>query len=124
MSRKNKTNKILIMTDLTQKKCIPCEVGGLPLTFDEAQALLAQAPQWSLAADGKRISKAFTFKDFAGAMQFAGKVGEIAEMEGHHPDLHISWGKVVVELWTHAVDGLSENDFILAAKIDRIDQVI
>jgi len=111
------------MTDLTQKKCVPCEVGGLPLALDEARTLMAHIPQWSLAADGKRISREFSFKDFARAMRFADKIGEIAEAEGHHPDLQISWGKVIVELQTHAVGGLSENDFILAAKIDKIERI-
>lgn len=108
------------MTELTQKKCIPCEVGGSALTLDEAHALMAQIPQWTLADDAKKITRMFTFKDFAGALQFADKIGAIAEEEGHHPDLHVSWGKVVVDLSTHAVGGLSENDFILAAKIDQL----
>ena len=108
------------MTDLTQKKCVSCEVGGAPLTPDEVQMLYAQVPKWTVSEDSKKIHRTFEFKDFAGALAFADKVGAIAEEEGHHPDLHVSWGKVTVELWTHAVGGLSENDFIVAAKIDRI----
>lgn len=108
------------MTDLIQKKCVVCEVGGASLTPDEVQTLHAQVPEWTVAEDSKQISRMFTFKDFASALKFADKIGAIAETEGHHPDLHVSWGKVLVELWTHAVGGLSENDFILAAKIDQI----
>jgi 4a-hydroxytetrahydrobiopterin dehydratase len=108
------------MTDLIQKKCIPCEVGGPAFTSEEARVLMKQIPQWTLADDAKKITRSFTFKDFAGALQFADKIGALAEEEGHHPDLHVSWGKVVVDLSTHAVGGLSENDFILAAKIDAI----
>lgn len=108
------------MTDLVQKKCIPCEVGGSALTPEEARTLMTQVPQWTLASDAKQITRSFTFKDFAGALQFTNKIGAIAEEEGHHPDLSVSWGRVGVVLWTHAVGGLSENDFILAAKIDQI----
>ena len=107
------------MTDFSQKKCIPCEVGGVSFTQDEAQTLMAQIPQWRLTADAKQISRSFSFKDFAEALAFTNKIGTIAELEGHHPDLHVSWGKVVVDLSTHAIGGLSENDFILAAKIAR-----
>lgn len=108
------------MTDLTTKRCVPCEVGGPPLTRHEAEVLLQQVPDWALGEDGKKISRTFTFKDFAEALHFTDRVGAIAETEGHHPDIHLSWGKVTIELYTHAVGGLSENDFIVAAKIDRI----
>jgi 4a-hydroxytetrahydrobiopterin dehydratase len=107
--------------DLTQKKCIPCEVGGLALTTDEARTLMVQISDWTLDPDSKKISRKFVFKNFSLAMQFANEVGNIAEEEGHHPSLCISWGSVIVELWTHAVGGLSENDFIVAAKIDQIE---
>ena len=106
--------------DLAQKKCVPCESGATPLTQGEAQTMLAQIQGWTLAPDSKKISKRFKFKDFVEAMDFANKITPIAEAEGHHPDLSIGWGKVVVELTTHVIKGLSENDFILAAKIDRI----
>ncbi len=106
--------------ELAKKKCVPCEVGGVPLLREEAKTLLAQVHGWNLSADALHIAKEFIFKDFAGAMAFAVQIGKIAETEGHHPDLQVSWGKVGVILWTHAVGGLSENDFILAAKIDAI----
>lgn len=106
--------------DLVQKKCIPCEAGTPTLSRDRAQELLKQVKGWTLSGDTRWVSKEFTFKDFREAMGFANKVADIAESEGHHPDLQISWGKAVVELTTHAIKGLSENDFILAAKIDQI----
>lgn len=108
------------MNDLSQKKCIPCEGGALPLSASEITRYKEQVPNWKVADDQKFISREFTFKDFAGALAFANKIGEIAEAENHHPDLFISWGKVRVELSTHAVGGLSENDFILAAKIEEL----
>ena len=107
--------------DLAQKKCVPCEVGGTALTKEEAHVLLAQTPGWQLDEDAKKISRNFKFKDFKEALAFANKVGAIAEGAGHHPDILLKWGKVVVELSTHAIKGLSENDFILAAKIDTIE---
>ena len=107
-------------TGLAQKRCVPCEGGTSPLTRPQAEELLKQVNEWSLSSDAQNISKKFTFKDFDAAMVFANKVTSIAETENHHPDLHISWGKVIVELTTHAIGGLSENDFILAAKIDKI----
>jgi len=106
--------------DLAQKSCVPCKGGETPLTRSEALALLKQIPGWALGEDAKWIIKQFKFDDFVGAMKFADQVVPVAEREGHHPDLHISWGKVVIELSTHAIHGLSENDFILAAKIDQI----
>ena len=86
----------------------------------EAEAMLTHVNEWSLASDVKRISKQFKFKNFLDAMSFANKITPIVEAEGHHPDLLVGWGKVGVELSTHSIGGLSENDFILAAKIDAI----
>lgn len=106
--------------ELAKKRCVPCEGGATPLPRGEAEALLAQLPDWELSPDGARITRRFSFADFAGAVAFANRVAAVAEQEGHHPDLHVSWGKVVVELSTHALGGLSENDFILAAKIDEL----
>ena len=103
---------------LTSKHCVPCE-GGVPaLTDDEIQSLLAQLDGWTVVA-GKRLAKTYRFPDFAQALAFVNQAGEIAEAEGHHPDLYLTWGKVGVELLTHAIGGLSENDFILAAKLDE-----
>jgi 4a-hydroxytetrahydrobiopterin dehydratase len=105
--------------DLTQKKCRPCE-GGIPkLNVDEAKKLLAQVPTWDL--EEKVIRKNFKFKNFREAMKFINRMAEIAEAEGHHPDFTVHYNRVEVEIWTHAIGGLSENDFILAAKLDQID---
>ncbi|MDP2648617.1 MAG: 4a-hydroxytetrahydrobiopterin dehydratase [Patescibacteria group bacterium] len=108
------------MIDLTKKKCAPCEGGVAPLTRDEATELMKQLDGWTLSGDTRWISKEFKFGHFADAFVMAEKVAKLAEAEGHHPDIQISWGKTVVELTTHAIKGLSENDFILAAKIDKI----
>ncbi|MCR4325443.1 MAG: 4a-hydroxytetrahydrobiopterin dehydratase [Patescibacteria group bacterium] len=108
------------MTELAKKKCVPCEGGVAPLTRDEATELMKQLDGWTLSGDTRWISKEFKFGHFADAFVFAEKVAEIAKAEDHHPDLQISWSKAVVELTTHAIKGLSENDFILAAKIDKI----
>ncbi|MEK7519950.1 MAG: 4a-hydroxytetrahydrobiopterin dehydratase [Patescibacteria group bacterium] len=108
------------MSELKNKKCVPCEVGAPPLSADViAQHLVQLNPEWKVM-DGKKIVRSFIFKDFKDALVFANSVGDCAEQEGHHPDLYVAWGKVTVELWTHAVGGLSENDFILAAKIDAL----
>jgi len=90
------------------------------MTSEQIHERLKQTPEWSLDNEAKKISREFTFKDFAEAMTFANKIAAIAEEEGHHPDLLISWGKVDVELTTHSVGGLSGKDFSLAAKIDAI----
>lgn len=108
------------MTELAEKKCVACEGTEAPFNKEEAQALLKQLNAWTLSGDSRWISKEFKFKNFAEALAFVDKIGAIAETEGHHPDIQLSWGKAVVELTTHAIDGLSENDFILAAKIDRL----
>ena len=104
--------------NLADKKCIPCGGGTMPLTIQEAQNLLKEVPTWTLSPDAQKVSKTFTFKDFAEALAFTNGVGGIAEEEGHHPDIELKWGKVGIELTTHAIGGLSTNDFILAAKID------
>lgn len=90
------------------------------MTKVEATALLTHLQGWTLAKDFKKISKKFTFKNFVEAMAFANEITPIAEAEGHHPDLRVGWGMVEVGLTTHAIGGLSENDFILAAKIDKL----
>ena len=109
---------LLVNMDLSQKKCQPCEGGTEPLNTEEANILLEQIPSWAIKSG--HVFNKFKFKDFKEAMDFVNKVADIAEQEGHHPDIKISWNKVDIELWTHAIDGLSENDFILAAKIDGI----
>ena len=103
--------------DLTQKKCVPCEGGAPAFSPKEVATYLAHIQNWTSVED-KRIKKDFAFHDFKEAMEFVNKVAKIAESEGHHPDIHVFYNRVQLELWTHAVSGLSENDFILAAKID------
>ena len=106
---------------LTQKECAPCEGGVDPCTLQEATLQLAELQGWSLSDDGKRIRKEWTVQNFLAAMDFFHQVAEVAEVDGHHPDLHlVRYRQVAIELWTHAIGGLSENDFILAAKIDQL----
>ncbi|NCN52304.1 4a-hydroxytetrahydrobiopterin dehydratase [Candidatus Parcubacteria bacterium] len=105
--------------ELTQQKCEACEGGVLPLNKVEADILLTQIPDWSVSEDTKTISRSYTFADFKEALAFVNRVGEIAESEGHHPDIHLTdYKNVRIDLSTHAILGLSNNDFILAAKID------
>lgn len=102
---------------LLHKKCIPCE-GGMPhLTANEIEELHKQVPKWEIV-DSHHLKRRFKFKNFAGALAFVNRVGALAESEGHHPDISFGWGYAEITSFTHAVDGLSENDFILAAKID------
>ena len=108
------------MSDLAAKKCKPCEGGAKPLSPDAARALAVQVPKWKLRKDVPRLWREYTFKDFARAIKFINKVAEIAESEGHHQDIHVHWNLVKLVLWTHDVGGLSENDFILAAKLDKM----
>lgn len=107
--------------DLTKKHCIPCEVGGPALTDVEEDILMKNVPSWTLVREKPhKLRREFTFKDFKQAMVFINKVAGIAEAEGHHPDIYVFYNKVKLEFYTHAVNGLSENDFIMAAKIDAI----
>jgi 4a-hydroxytetrahydrobiopterin dehydratase len=106
---------------LMSKKCVPCE-GGVPkYTRDEAVEQLTNLSGWQLSDDGERIRKQWTVKNFMAGMNFFNEVARLAEEEQHHPDLHLEgYRNVAIELWTHAIGGLSENDFILAAKIDKL----
>ena len=106
--------------ELAQKKCVPCRGGTPPLSTEQAKAYLAAVPEWRVSADGKQIARTFTYKDFIQAMKFVNKVAGVAEEQGHHPDIHIHWNKVELVLWTHSIGGLHENDFVMAAKIDRL----
>ncbi len=108
-------------SDLSQKHCKPCE-GGVPaLSADEVKALLPGVPAWRLTADGKHIRREWRVKDFLTALDFFRRVGDLAQSEDHHPDLHLTgYRNVAIEFSTHAVGGLTENDFILAAKIDKL----
>jgi 4a-hydroxytetrahydrobiopterin dehydratase len=105
---------------LLQKTCTPCRGGVPPLTRGEAEGFLVQAPEWALQDDARRMERMFRFKNFREALTFIGKVGELAETEGHHPDISFGWGYATVSLRTKKIKGLHENDFIMAAKIDRL----
>lgn len=105
--------------DLSKRHCTACEGGSSPLTREEIDTLKRQLKGWKLL-DDKKIEKEWKFKDFKQALHFTNQIGEIAEAEGHHPDIFLAWGQVKVTLWTHAINGLSENDFILASQIDKI----
>lgn len=111
------------MSNLAEKKCVSCEGGAAPLAHDEILRLLPDIPLWK--TDGKKIWREFIFKNFAHAMKFLNQVANIAETEGHHPDMLIhAYRRVRVELATHAAGGITENDIIMAAKIDRIISLI
>jgi 4a-hydroxytetrahydrobiopterin dehydratase len=107
------------MSGLAEKTCVPCRGGVPPLTAEQIHPLLSQLRGWS-ASNNHHLEKEFKFSDFKGALDFVNKVGAIAEQQGHHPDMFLAWGKVRVQIWTHKIDGLTESDFILAAKIDRV----
>lgn len=108
------------MSELAKKKCVPCEDKTGRLEADESVEFLAQLDRWHII-ENTTIEKTLQFKDFASALSFINKVGEIAEKENHHPDISLfSWNKVKFHLSTHSINGLSENDFILAAKIDEL----
>ncbi len=106
--------------ELAQKKCVPCRGGTPPLSAEQAKTYLGAVPEWRVSADGKQISRTFTYRDFIQAMKFVNKVAEVAEEQGHHPDIHIHWNKVELVLWTHSIGGLHENDFVMAAKFDKL----
>lgn len=109
------------ISELQHKHCASCEEDLKALSKTDVQRLLKSVPDWKLVSDGKRIRREWAVKDFAAGMEFFQNVADLAEMENHHPDLHLSdYRNLAIELSTHAVEGLSENDFILAAKIDEL----
>ena len=108
------------MTDLAKRKCIPCSGSTPRLEERDWRPLLSQLGEGWEVIGGHHLDKRFAFPDFQAALDFVNRVGALAEAEGHHPDLHLAWGSTRVTLWTHAIDGLSESDFILAAKIDEV----
>jgi 4a-hydroxytetrahydrobiopterin dehydratase len=107
--------------ELTQKHCVPCEGGTPPFTAEQEDGYTKEVPAWTLDREGvHKLRKRFSFKNFKEAIAFVNRVADVAEIEGHHPDIRIVYNKVEFELFTHAVGGLSENDFIMAAKIDKL----
>ena len=114
------------MSDLVSKKCVPCEGGVLPFDISEIHKYQKKVDGWELKKNEKNVfflEKKFTFKDFVSSQNFINKVGEISEKENHHPDISFGWGYAKIIVTTHSIEGLSENDFILAAKIDQIANV-
>ena len=114
------------MSDLLKKKCAPCEGGTLPFDISEIHKYQKKVDGWNILKDEKKIfflNKKFKFKDFIISQKFINRVGEISESEGHHPDILFGWGYAEIKITTHAIEGLSENDFILAAKIDQLTNV-
>jgi 4a-hydroxytetrahydrobiopterin dehydratase len=107
------------MTRLAQKECVPCKGGVPPLSAAQIAPLAVQTPEWEVVED-HHLRRELSFPDFRKALDFVVEVGELAEQQGHHPDIHLAWGKVGIEIWTHKIDGLTESDFVLAAKIDRL----
>ena len=105
---------------LTSRKCTPCQAGAPKLKANEIKSYLKKIKKGWKVIKNHHIEKEFKFKDFKEALNFTNKVGKIAEKEGHHPDIHLSWGRVKVITYTHKINGLHENDFILASKIDKI----
>jgi len=114
------------MNDLLNKKCVPCEGGVLPFDTSEIHKYQKKVDGWDILKDEKKIfflNKEFKFKNFIESQNFINKVAKISENEGHHPDIVFGWGYVKINITTHVIEGLSENDFILAAKIDQITNV-
>lgn len=107
------------MPDLADKACVPCRGGVPPLAEPELSRLAAEVPGWTVV-NGHHLCREFRFPDFAQALAFTNHVGQVAEEQYHHPDIHLSWGKVKIEIWTHKIDGLTVSDFVLAAKCDRL----
>ncbi|MBF0238527.1 MAG: 4a-hydroxytetrahydrobiopterin dehydratase [SAR324 cluster bacterium] len=106
------------MGGLSQKQCVPCQGGVPPLQGTELQQLLRQLDsQWQLVEE-HHLEKEYRFPDFKSALDFTNRIGALAESEGHHPDIHLAWGRVKLVYWTHKIDGLTESDFIMAAKSD------
>ncbi len=104
---------------LASQTCVPCRGGVPPLKGAELQQILQQVPQWK-AVNEHHITRAYTFPDFKEALGFVNRVGEVAEQQGHHPDILLTWGKAEITMWTHKIDGLTRSDLIMAAKIDQL----
>ena len=114
------------MSNLKDKKCVPCEGGVIPFDISEIHKYQKKVDGWDILKDNKGnffLDKKFNFKNFIESQEFINKVGEISENEGHHPDISFGWGYAEIKITTHAIEGLSENDFILAAKIDQLSNV-
>lgn len=109
-----------MMTELTEKTCVPCQGGITPMGAGQAGDMMEQIPGWSLSDDARLIRRSFVFRNFMAAQDFAARVGKLSEAEGHHPDISYGWGYCTVNFFTHKISGLHENDFIMAAKVNRL----
>ena len=109
----------MAVSELAAKQCVPCRGGVPPLKGVELASFERQVEGWAVV-DQHHLTKTYKFPDFKKAIQFVDRVGELAEEQGHHPDIYLAWGKVEIKIWTHKIDGLTESDFILAAKIDQL----
>ncbi len=109
------------MCSLADRECVPCKGGVPPLEGVELEKFTAELGDDWIVSGGKRLEREFSFKNFREALHFTNAVGELAEEQGHHPDIYLAWGKVGISLWTHKINGLAEADFVLAAKIDRLN---
>ncbi len=114
-------NDATTSADLASKTCVPCRGGVPPMKGAELDRYRAQLPSWTVV-DEHHLEKTFKFPDFKAALAFTNQIGNLAEEQGHHPDILLAWGKVNVTIWTHKIDGLTESDFIFAAKIDRLQR--
>ena len=109
------------MSELASRECVPCRGGVPPLSRKERERLLTELDGWEVV-EGHHLLKNFEFENFRGALAFINRVGQLAEEQGHHPDIYFGWGYARLTIWTHKIDGLTESDFILAAKIDEMEK--
>ena len=107
------------MSELAELQCVPCRGGVPPMKGEEISKLSAQLPAWQVVNE-HHLQKSYRFKNFRETLDFVQRVGELAEEQGHHPDICFGWGKADITIWTHKIDGLTESDFVLAAKIDKL----
>jgi len=107
------------MSELAERQCVPCRGGVPPMKGEQINEMSSQLPDWQVVNE-HHLQRAYGFKDFREALDFVNRVGELAEEQGHHPDICFGWGKADITIWTHKIDGLTESDFVLAAKIDKL----
>ena len=115
----DETSGVKAVSDLASRECVPCRGGVPPLSGGEIESLLKELDGWGVV-EGHHLAKSFAFDNFRGALALVNRVGQLAEEQGHHPDVCFGWGYAHVRIWTHKIDGLTESDFILAAKIDAL----
>jgi 4a-hydroxytetrahydrobiopterin dehydratase len=107
------------MSELAERQCVPCRGGVPPMKGEQINEMSSQLPDWQVVNE-HHLQRAYSFKDFREALDFVNRIGELAEEQGHHPDICFGWGKADITIWTHKIDGLTESDFVLAAKIDKL----